>query len=122
LTRPFDTAIAPMTRVVLLRSGPNTPAAIVLTAAHVIADDISAACILRDLFSALNGHELQALRVPPSQEDLIGHLRHTQPADTRAVNSTPPPAQPARLATLSNLRPFDAGLGDEPGDPRVRPQ
>ena len=31
LTRPFDRSRAPMIRVVLLRSGPNSPAAIVLT-------------------------------------------------------------------------------------------
>jgi hypothetical protein len=43
LTRPFDASIAPMTRVVLLRSGPSTPAAIVLTADHAIVDGLSAA-------------------------------------------------------------------------------
>src|SRR6202045_2192827 len=77
LTRPFDTSIAPMIRLVPLRCGPTTPAAIVLTAAHVIVDGLSAGCILRDLFSALNGHPLEALSVPPSQEELIGRLRHT---------------------------------------------
>jgi hypothetical protein len=78
LTRPFDTARAPMVRVVLLRAGHTTPAAIVLTCAHTIVDGLSAGYILRDLFSALNGHPLQALPIPPSQEELIGRLRDAQ--------------------------------------------
>src|ERR1700739_282962 len=41
LTRPFDTSCAPMMRVVLLGSGPSTPAAIVLTVDHAIADGLS---------------------------------------------------------------------------------
>ncbi|MCW2689024.1 MAG: Condensation domain protein, partial [Mycobacterium sp.] len=107
LIRPFDTSIAPLIRLVLLRSGTGTPAAIVLTVAHVIVDGLSAGCILRDLFSALNGHPLEALSVPPSQEELIGRLRDTQRAAAPAVNSPPPPAQPAWLDTLSTTRPFD---------------
>jgi hypothetical protein len=107
LTRPFNTSIAPLIRVVLLRSGEGTPAAIVLTAAHVIADGLSAGCILRDLFFALNGHPLEALSVPPSQEDLIGRLRYTQPAAALTANGQPPPAQPAWLAMLSTIRHFD---------------
>jgi NRPS condensation-like uncharacterized protein len=103
LTRPFDTSNAPLIRLVLLRSGTGTPAAIVLTAAHVIVDGLSARCILRDLFSALNGHPLEALSVPPSQEDLIGRLRHAQPAAAAAVNSPPPPAQPDWLSTTRSF-------------------
>ena len=106
LTRPFDTSRAPMIRVVLLGSGPNTPAAIVLTVDHVIVDGMSAGFILRDLFSALNGHDLAALPVPPSQEELIGALRDGQ----LAANGQPVPAQPGWLATLSTLRPFDGAL------------
>jgi hypothetical protein len=79
----------------------------VLTAAHVIADGLSAGNILRDLFSALNGHPLEALSLPPSQEDLIGRLRHTQAAAVPAANGQLPPAQPALLATLSTIRHFD---------------
>jgi hypothetical protein len=104
LTRPFDTTVAPMVRVVLLRS---TPAAIVLTVDHTIVDGMSAAYILRDLLSALNGHELAALPVPPSQEELIGRLRETQPAAALAANGQPPAAQPDWLATPSTIRPFD---------------
>jgi hypothetical protein len=110
LTRPFDTSRAPMIRVVLLRSQPHTPAAIVLTVAHVIVDGLSAAYILRDLFSALNGHDLAALPVPPPQEELIGALRDAQPAAAPAANSQPQPAQPQWLATLSTIRPFDGAL------------
>jgi hypothetical protein len=106
LTRPFDTSRAPMIRVVLLGSGPNTPAAIVLTLDHVIVDGMSAGFILRDLFSALNGRDLAALPVPPSQEELIGALRDGQ----LAANGQPVPAQPGWLATLSTLRPFDGAL------------
>jgi hypothetical protein len=106
LTRPFDAAIAPMVRVVLLRS---TPAAIILTVDHAIVDGISAAHILRDLFSALNGNQLQALPVPPSQEELIGRLRAAQPAAALAANGSPP-AQPDWFATPSTVRAFDGAV------------
>jgi hypothetical protein len=107
LTRPFDTATAPMVRVVLLRS---TPAAIVLTVDHTIVDGMSAAYILRDLLSALNGHEVAALPVPPSQEELIGRLREAQPAAALVANGQPPAAQPDWLATPNTIRPFDGAL------------
>jgi hypothetical protein len=110
LTRPFDRSCAPMTRVVLLRSGPSTPAAIVLTVDHAVVDGLSAAYLLRDLFSALNGHDLAALPVPPSQEDLIGALRDAQPAVALAANSPPTPAHPDWLATPSTIRPFDGAV------------
>ena len=79
LTHPFDTSIAPMIRVVLLRCGPNTPAAIIVTIDHVIVDGLSAGHILRDLFSALNRNQLQAMPVPLSQEEMLGRLRAAQP-------------------------------------------
>jgi hypothetical protein len=107
LTRPFDTSYAPMIRVVLLGSGPTTPAAIVLTVAHVIVDGLSAGYILRDLFAALNGHVLRALAVPPAQEELIGALRDGQPAAARAATGQPQPAQPNSPSTPSAIRPFD---------------
>jgi hypothetical protein len=110
LTRPFDTSTAPLVRVVLLRSGPSTPAAIVVTVDHTIADGLSAGSILRDVFSALNGHELPALPAPPSQEDLIGRLRDAQPAAAPATNGQPPPAQPQWLGTLCAIRRFDGAL------------
>jgi hypothetical protein len=110
LTRPFDTTRAPMIRFVLLHSGPNTPAAIILTVDHVIVDGLSAGYILRDLFSALNGHELQAMPVPPSQEELLGRLRDAQPAAALAANSSPPGEQPHWLATASTIRPFDGAM------------
>jgi hypothetical protein len=110
LTRPFDRSWAPMIRVVLLCSGPRTPAAIVLTADHAIVDGLSAAYLLRDLFSALNGHDLTALPVPPAQGDLIGALRDGHPAAAVAVNNAPPPAQPDWLATPSTIRPLDGAV------------
>jgi hypothetical protein len=110
LTRPFDRSSVPMIRVVLVRGGPSSPAAIVLSVDHVIADGLSAAYILRDLLCALNGHQLAALPVPPSQEELIGALRDAQPAAAVAANGQPPRAQPARLDTASTMRPFDGAL------------
>ena len=107
LTRPFDTSRAPMIRTLLLRAGPNSPAAIVLTVDHVIADGLSAGRILRDLFSALNGRDLQAMPVPPSQETLIGPLRDAQPAAALTANGQLPPAQPDWPTTRSTIRPFD---------------
>jgi hypothetical protein len=47
LTRPFDIYSAPLIRVVLLRSGPSTPAAIAMTVADVIVDGLSAGYVLR---------------------------------------------------------------------------
>jgi hypothetical protein len=110
LTRPFDASIAPMTRVALLRSGPSPPAAIVLTVDHAIVDGLSAAYLLRDVFCALNGHDLTSLPVPPAQEELIGALRDRQPAAAPAVNNAPPPAQPDWLATPSTIRRFDGAV------------
>jgi hypothetical protein len=110
LTRPFDRSNAPMIRVVLLRSGPSTSAAIVLSVDHVIVDGLSAGYILRDLFSALNGHDLDMLPVPPSQEELIGRLRNGQPVAAMGAGDQPPPEQPGWLATLSMIRPFDGAL------------
>ena len=107
LTRPFDTSIAPMIRVVLLRSGPSSPAAIVLTVDHAIADGMSAGYILRDVFSALNGRELAALPVPPSQEKLLRRLRHAQPTAALAANGQLPPAQPDWFTTRNTIRHFD---------------
>jgi hypothetical protein len=105
---------------VLLRAGQTTPAAIVLTCAHVIVDGISAGYLLRDLFSALNGHQLQARPVPPSQEDLIGRLRDAQPPAVLAAASQPPPAQPPWLATPSTLRPFDGAVPTSAPCPSIR--
>jgi hypothetical protein len=108
LTRPFDTSRAPMIRMLLLRAGPNSPAAIVLTVDHVIADGLSAGHILRDLFSALNGQDLQAMPVPPSQEELLGRLRDGHLAS--GASGQPQPEQPQWLATQSTIRPFDGAL------------
>jgi hypothetical protein len=110
LTCPFDRSRAPMIRVVLLRAGPNTPAAIVLSVDHVIVDGLSAGYILRDLFSALNGHDLEAMPVPPSQEELLGRLRDGQPATALSANGQPAPEQPEWFASLSTVRPFDGAL------------
>ncbi len=107
LTRPFDTSRAPMIRVVLLRAGPRTPTAIILTVDHVIVDGLSAGYILRDLFSALNRHQLEALPVPASQEELFARLRDTQRAAPPAANGQPLPAQPDWLSTPSTVRRFD---------------
>jgi Condensation domain len=109
LTRPFDTARTPMIRAVLLRAGPDTPAAIILTAAHVIIDGMSAVYILRDLFSALNGHQLKALPVPSSQEEMLGRLRDAQPP---AAAPAAQPAEPEWMATLGTIRPFDGAVPD----------
>jgi hypothetical protein len=110
LTDPFDRCRAPMIRVVLLRAGSSSPAAIVLSVDHVIVDGLSAGFILRDLFSALNGHEPAALPIPPSQEELFGPLRDAQPAAALAANGQPPSTQPQWIATLSTVRPFDGAL------------
>jgi hypothetical protein len=108
LTRPFDTPSAPMMRVVLLGSGPSSPAAIVLTVEQVIADGLSAANILRDVFAALNDPALQALPAPPSREEQTDALRDGQPAAARGANDQPQTAQPDWLSTRSTIRPFDA--------------
>jgi hypothetical protein len=112
LTRPFDTARTPMARVVLLRAGPGTPAALVLTVAHVVIDGMSAVYILRDLFAALNGHRLTPLPVPRSQEELLGRLRTAQPAAAALAPASPPPAKPDWLATPNEIRPFDGAVPD----------
>lgn len=113
LTCPFDASFAPMIRVVLLRSGPTTPAAIILTVDHAIADGLSAGYMLRDLFCALNGHQLEALPVPVSQEERIGALLDAQPvAAPAATNGQAHRARPPWLATPSTIRPFDGAVPD----------
>jgi hypothetical protein len=112
LSCPFDASFAPMIRVVLLRSGLTTPAAIILTVDHAIADGLSAGYMLRDLFSALNGHPLEALPVPVSQEELIGALRKAQPAPAQAQNGQAQRAEPPWLGTPSTIRPFDGAVPD----------
>jgi hypothetical protein len=107
LTRPFDTSCAPMMRVVLQRSGLSTPAAIVLTVAHVIVDGLSAGYILRDVFAALNDRQLDPLPVPPCQEELIGALRDGQPAAVQGADDQRQTAQPDWVSTRSTIRPFD---------------
>jgi hypothetical protein len=107
LTRPFDSSCAPMMRVVLLGSGPSTPAAIVLTVDHDIVDGLAAANILRDLFAALNDRQLDPLPVPPSQEELIRGLHDGQPAAVQGANDQPQTAPPDWLSTPSATRPFD---------------
>lgn len=111
LARPFDTRSAPMIRVVLLRSGPGNPAAIVVTVDHTIADGLSARSILRDVFSALNGHELHALAAPPPQEELICRLRDAHSAAAvAATNGQPQPEQPEWLETLCAIQRFDGAV------------
>jgi hypothetical protein len=110
LTHPFDRSMAPLARAVLVRAGQSIPAAITLTFDHDIADGLSASFVLRDLFAALNGHDLQALAIPPSQEELLAPLRVTQPDIARAATGQPKPEQPPWLATPSTLRPFDGAV------------
>jgi hypothetical protein len=113
LSCPFDASFAPMIRVVLLRPGLTTPAAIILTVDHAIADGLSAGYMLRDLFSALNGHQLEALPVPVSQEERIGALLDAQPvAAPAASNGQAHRARPPWLATPCTIRPFDGAVPD----------
>jgi hypothetical protein len=110
LTRAFDTARAPMIRAVLLRAGPGTPPAIVLACAQVIIDGMSAVRILRDLFAALNGQQLPALPVPPSQEELLHQLRDAQPVADVLAPVSPPPAASEWMSTPGRFRPFDGAV------------
>jgi hypothetical protein len=112
LTCPFDACFAPMVRVVLLRSGQTAPAAIILSIDQAIADGLSAAYILRDLFSALDGHQLATLPVPPAQDELIGAVLDAQPVAAQAPNKQARGAQPPQLAAPSAVRPFDGAVPD----------
>jgi hypothetical protein len=108
LTCLFDARFAPMIRVVLLRSGQTTPAAIIFSIDHAIADGLSAGYILRDLSSALNGHQLATLPIRLSQEELlIGVLLDAQPIAAPTANNQAHQAHPPQLVTPSAIRPVD---------------
>jgi hypothetical protein len=59
-TRPIDVSSAPMIVVLLVRPGPSTPAAVVLTVADPIVDGLSAGFVLR---SALRCCGVQPRRI-----------------------------------------------------------
>ncbi|WP_242455998.1 condensation domain-containing protein [Mycolicibacterium sp. P1-18] len=101
LARPFDRSTAPLMRATLV-SAPEA-STLVLTFDHTIADGISSVEVVDDLLGVLNGRQLSALPVPPSQEDMIARL--PDPSD-----EAPTPAAPAadpRMAVPTSVRPFD---------------
>jgi hypothetical protein len=75
----------------------------------VIIDRVSAVSILQDLFAALNGDQLPALPVPPSQEELIHRLRDAQAAADVLAPFKPRP-EPEWMSTPSPFRPFDGAV------------
>ncbi|MFJ9031005.1 hypothetical protein ACIRQP_21235 [Streptomyces sp. NPDC102274] len=100
LARPFDRAVAPLMRAVLLRDeGAST---VLLTFDHTIADGMSATYVLKDLVASLNGVPLSPLPVPLSQEELIARAL---PAMAE-LDLPEPPAPDPRMRVPATNRPF----------------
>ncbi len=70
LNQPFDTASAPLMRVVLACDQRRSVA--ILICNHSICDGISLSFCFRDLLKALNGEPLDTMPFPPSIDQLCG--------------------------------------------------
>lgn len=103
-SRPFNRSVAPLLRATLIEGTTNST--IVLSFDHTIADGISATFVLKDLVAALNGHQLEVLPVPSSQEELIERV--FPPIDEKDLAE--PPAADSRMSAPGHVRPFDGAL------------
>ena len=101
LTRPFDTATAPLMRAMLATR--QMTSTLLLTFDHVIADGISAVLVLNDLLAELNGESLPTLPLPKSLEELATR----QFNGFRIIKASPDLGDP-RMTKATSIRPFDA--------------
>jgi NRPS condensation-like uncharacterized protein len=104
LSRPFDRSVAPLLRCNLISD--EKASTILLSFDHTVSDGISATLILKDLVKALNGHQLNPLPVPPSQEELIA--KNLPSLDELQLGA--PQAEDPRATAPGVLRPFDGAL------------
>lgn len=104
LSHRIDASKAPLVRAVLISDA--TSSMILLTFHHAMSDGMSGVYMLRDLVAALNGHRLEPLPVPPSQEELIERVLPSQ--------AELPPGEPEdpRMASPGIVRPFDGSVPD----------
>jgi hypothetical protein len=103
LSRPFDRSRAPLMRAVLM-SQPSA-STILLTFDHTVADGISGALIVDDLVAALNGTELEALPLPPSQEEMIATALPSPDEPAPSASAADP-----RMTAPGPIRTFDAAI------------
>jgi hypothetical protein len=101
LTRPFDSAAAPLVRATLVTQGQSS--ALLLTFDHVISDGISAVLVLNDLVAALNGQPLAALPLPDSLEELA-----TRRLGAVHITAMSTDVGDPRMGVPTSIRPFDA--------------
>ena len=87
LAVPFDTSIAPLMRVLLLKGDDRCD--IILVAHHTVVDGMSLVFIMRDLIEALLGKELEALPVPASQEQFHAPLAATMQSKEQINEANP---------------------------------
>lgn len=100
LVRPFDHSVAPLVRAVLASDAGHS--VVILTFDHSVADGISSIKVAGDLVASLNGHTLERLSTPPSQEELIE--MHLPPL---AEVYVPEPSPDPRMSIPTTIRPFD---------------
>jgi len=100
LTRPFDTATAPLMRATLVTH--RLASTLLLTFDHVISDGISSVLVLNDLLTELNGESLPSLPLPKSVEELA--IRQFN--GFRIGRASPDLGDP-RMTTPTSIRPFD---------------
>lgn len=104
LARPFDRSVAPLMRALLI-TAPEA-STVVLTFDHTIADGISSVEIVEDVLDVLNGKQLAALPVPPSQEEILAKVVPVERYPTPTMG--PPPDR--RMQQHSSVRSFDRAL------------
>lgn len=109
LATRFDPAVAPLVRAVLLRQGANA-ATLVLSFDHTVADGMAALFVLEDVLAVLNGHKLNVLPVPHSQEEMLRHVL-TGPVAAAAPTAETPSVD-ERLSAFVPTRPFDGAPPD----------
>ena len=105
----FDPSVAPLVRAVLLRQSPAT-ATLVLSFDHTVADGMAALYVLEDVLAVLNGHKLNVLPVPLSQEEMLRRVL-TGPVAAAAPPAEAPPVD-ERLGAFVPTRPFDGATPD----------
>lgn len=103
LALPFDRSVAPLMRATLI-TAPEA-STVVLTFDHTIADGISSVAMIADLLAVLNGEQLAALPVPPSQEEMMAKV---VPAERCRALTMPTPD--GRMQRHSSVRSFDRAL------------
>lgn len=91
ISEPFDLSAGPLVRATLLEDDRGCD--LVLTAHHAVIDGIGVLALVRDLLTALAGHPLPDLPIPPSSEQRAIQMRSSNslPAALEGAAAEPQP-------------------------------